>query len=89
MQSCFNGERQSSYAGARQRLGITRESVWIQQTPAGDIAVVLLEAEDIGAAFEGMATSDDPFDRFFRDVHGIDLADGMTPREQVLDYRGS
>jgi hypothetical protein len=71
--------------------GITREAVWIQSTPDGDVAVVVPEAHDIEAAMGAMATSDEPFDKWFRehirDVHGIDLAESAPPPEQVLDYR--
>ena len=39
-----------------------------------------------------LAASEEPFDRWFRgvvrDVHGIDLAAGFEPPEQVLDFRG-
>jgi hypothetical protein len=69
----------------------TREAVWIQQTPGGDMAVVYLEADDLQAAFAGLGSSQDPFDSWFRgvvsDVHGIDLTQGFPPPEQVLDYR--
>ena len=38
-----------------------------------------------------VATSEDPFDRWCRehvkDVHGIDMAQGFPPPEQVLDFR--
>jgi hypothetical protein len=44
----------------------------------GTLAVVYLEAEDVGAAMQAIGTSEAPFDRWFRDtmeqVHGIDLA---------------
>ncbi len=37
------------------------------------------------------ATSEEPFDRWFRDhvreVHGVDLTAGFPPPEQILDYR--
>ena len=37
-----------------------------------------------------LATSDEPFDKWFRehirDVHGMDLTEGFPPPEQVLDY---
>ncbi len=93
MRSCWHGERSASHQAARERLGITREGVWIQDTPAGDVVVVYMEAADLQAAVEGMASSEEPFDRFFRDhlrdVHGLDLADGFTPPEQVLDFRAS
>ena len=90
--SCASGDRTAEHKASRERAGITRESVWIQSTPDGDVAVVLLEAPDIEAAMGAMATSEEPFDSWFRDhirdVHGIDMAEGFPPPEQVLDYRG-
>jgi hypothetical protein len=50
-----------------------------------------MECPDLDAAFTGVATSDDPFDRWFREhvreVHGLKLEDGIAPPEQILDYR--
>jgi hypothetical protein len=89
MESC-RGEHKTDHTASRARAGITRECVWIQSTPAGDMAVVLLEGDDIGAAMETFATSQESFDVWFRevlqDVHGIDLADGFPPPDQVIDY---
>lgn len=91
MTSCWNGQRRGAFEASRRRHGITREAVWIQSTPGGDVAVVYLEADDLPAAFKGLASSDEPFDRWFREhvrhVHGISLEDGMTPPEPVMDYR--
>lgn len=90
--SCWTGERRPDHAASRRRHGITRESVWIQETPAGDVAVVLIESDDLRAALGGIATSAEPFDVWFRDhvaaVHGVDLAAGVPLPEQALDYRG-
>jgi hypothetical protein len=89
--SCANGDRRADHQASRERSGITREAVWIQSTPDGDVAVVVVEAPDIEAAMGALATSDEPFDKWFRehvrDVHGMDLAEGFPPPEQVLDYR--
>ena len=90
--SCGRGDRRAEHQASRERAGIERESVWIQSTPGGDVAVVLIEAPDVQAAMGSLATSEDPFDRWFReyikDTHGMDLADGFPPPEQVLDFRG-
>ena len=76
---------------SRSRLGISREAMYIQSAPAGDVAVVYWEAEDVEAVFKALATSDDPYDRWFRDhvreVHGINVEDGFPPPEQVMDLR--
>lgn len=91
MLSCWRGERSADHAASRARLGIVREAVWIEPTPAGDVAVVLIEARDLGAALHGIATSPEPFDAWFREhlmaVHGMDLSQGMSLPEVVLDYR--
>lgn len=91
MTSCWHGDRREQHAESRRRLGITRESVWIQSTPAGELAVVVLEGPDLGAALDGLANSTSEFDVWFRDhisaVHGIDLQAGLAPSKQILDYR--
>ena len=91
MIACWRGDRSTAYEASRRRLGITREAVYIQSTPNGDVAVVYWEAGDVEAAFKGMAASEDPFDRWFRDhvreVHGINVEDGFPPPDQVMDYR--
>ena len=91
MESCRNGDRKADHAASRVRAGITRESVWIQSTPGGDVAVVVIEADDAGAAIAALSSSQDPFDVWFRevlkDVHGMDISEGFPPPEQVMDYR--
>ncbi len=91
MTSCWHGERKAGFEDARRRAGITREAVWIQSTPNGDVVVVYTEADDLEGAFKAIATSQDPFDRWFRDhvrqVHGVALEEGFTPPEQILDFR--
>jgi hypothetical protein len=80
------------YVASRERLGINREAAWLQRSPAGDFAVVYVDADDLAAVFQGFASSLDPFDAWFRDavrqVHGIDLSVPVPPAEQLVDYRG-
>jgi hypothetical protein len=91
MNSCWRGERRADYEASRRRLGITREGVWIQPGPDGDVAIAVVEAADVKAALEGVSSSPEPFDVWFRDhcraVHGIDLEAGFPPPELVLDFR--
>ena len=91
MLACWHGARSEAHTASRRRHGITRESVWIQSTPAADVAVVLIESADLAGALLGLATSDEPFDVWFRAhlfaVHGMDLTAGMSLPEQVLDYK--
>ena len=89
--SCAHGDRQADHKASRERAGITREAVWIQSTPEGDVAVVVIDSPDPEAAMGALATSEDPFDVWFRghiqDVHGMDMTESAPPPEQVLDYR--
>ena len=88
--ACRSGELKDGYEGSRGRAGITREEVFIQSTPMGDMAVVFIEADDLEKAFGTLGKSDDPFDVWFRDlirdVHGISLEDGMPLPEHVLHF---
>ena len=92
MLSCWHGERRDQHTASRLRHGVTQEAVWIQGTPAGDVAIVLIESPDVSSALLGIATSQEPFDVWFREhlhaVHGLDLTEGITLPEQVLDFRG-
>ena len=90
MLSCWRGQRASQHRASRKRHGITREATWVQSTPAGDVVIVLLESDNLAASLVGLAASEEPFDAWFRahvkKVHGVDLAGGMQPPEQILDY---
>ena len=91
MLACWRGGRAAAHRASRARHGITWEATWIQSTPAGDAAIVLLESDDLAASLYGIATSDDPFDSWFRGhvrrVHDVDLAAGMNLPELILDFR--
>jgi hypothetical protein len=88
--SCWAGARREAFRDARRRAGIVRESVWIQSAPGGDLAIVHLDADDLDIALTLLATSAEPFDRWFRDavrdVHGIALAEGFRAPDLVLDF---
>jgi hypothetical protein len=77
------GPEHDAYVAARRAQGITREAVWHQATPAGTIAIVLIEGDDPAGAMGAVMQSDDPFSRQFRnfvkDVHGVDLANDPPP----------
>ncbi len=89
------GPRHSAYETSRKRLGITREVAYLQQTPQGDLAVVYIEAQNISRAFEGLGSSQEPFDVWFREqakqIHGVDFSEplpGPLP-EAIVDWRAS
>ena len=62
--SCQLGAHKEGYQDSRRRAGIIREAVWLQAAPGGGaLAVVYLEADDLGIAFRMLESSPEPFDR--------------------------
>ena len=83
------GDEHDAYVAARRAAGVTREAVWHQTTPdRTTVAIVLLEADDVEAAFGHIVTSETPFDRRFRamvqEVHGFDLASAPPPDVRLI-----
>ena len=52
---------------SRAEKGIRRESVFLNQTPMGDLVVVYLEGNDPADGNRQFAASNSPFDRWFKD----------------------
>ncbi len=73
----LSGSRLQTYIASRRRLGITRERVELIETPFGSTAVNTVEAADLSKAFAQIATSELPFDLWYRErlheLHGITL----------------
>jgi hypothetical protein len=73
--------------------GISREQVWIQRTPMGDLAIASLEAEDRDRAFQVLATSTHPWAAKFREflmaAHGVDITQPSEPNEKVADWQAT
>jgi hypothetical protein len=88
----FVVERRPEFQASRRRLGITAERGYLQQSPAGDLAVVVIDVADPLRFFTGAATSTEPLDVDFRSylssVFGLDLTRGPAapPSEQVFDW---
>ena len=72
------GARREEYEAALRQAGITRQTVWHQETPDGTVAVVYVEGDDPEAGLARFGSSDDPLNTWFRDqmkeVHGVDLS---------------
>ena len=85
------GSRFKEFDASQKRLKTTKETWFLQKTPQGDMVVVYLEATDPEKAFEELATSKEPFDRWFKDqvktITGVDLDQpGGAAPEQILSY---
>ncbi|HYU18252.1 MAG TPA: hypothetical protein VEQ11_06105 [Chloroflexota bacterium] len=77
----LDGPRKPEFAASERRIGITKESWYVQGLPSGDILIVYFESQDPGSAIGQFCASQDPFDRWFKqnllDVTGVDLNQGM------------
>jgi hypothetical protein len=87
-----SGDAKDAFDGWNRSHGVRRHAVWHQKTPDGTVAIILLEADDVGQALGGVATSQEPFDQQFREsvkeIHGVDLAnDPPAEVTQVMDWR--
>jgi hypothetical protein len=60
-------DRKAEFTESRLALGGTREEVFVNRTPQGDMAVVYIEGEDPARANREFAASATPFDRWFKD----------------------
>jgi hypothetical protein len=87
------GPRRAEYEASRRRLGVTVERAYLQHTPQGDLNIVYLEANDLSRAFQGIATSQDPFDVWFRErakdlFSGLDLSQPLPAPLSELVFDG-
>lgn len=62
----FNNRR-DEHTAARRKIGITHESVFVNQTPMGDLVVVYLEGDDPVESNRKFAASQDAYDVWFKD----------------------
>ena len=69
--------RRREYEASRRRLGIRTERAWISETRRRTIGIILIEADHLEQALAALATSDYPFDCWFREqlliLQGVDL----------------
>jgi hypothetical protein len=88
----INGPRRDDLARSYKRAGVAREVTSLMHTPQGDFVCLFQESEDLAKAFRTFATSQDPFDVWFREhvasVHGLtaEMLQGPLPAEVVFQY---
>ena len=85
-----NGPRSAEYKDFHRRVGLSVERWDVQQTPQGELCLITMEGDPLGAMVK-LAGSVHPFDVWFRDeikqVHGVDFAQPLPgpPPEQVFE----
>ena len=86
------GPRAPEMDASRRPLGVTREAVWVHETPMGDFGIVLIEGKNVAEANKGFAESTDPFDVWFKetvlDFSGVDFSHPLPAMsESLYDFR--
>jgi hypothetical protein len=88
----MTASRREEHARSRRRMGLHREVASLMSTPQGDFACLYHEADDIARMFHEIATSQEPYDVWFRDkmieFHGLtpEMLQGPPPAHLLLDY---
>ena len=86
------GARRPDFEAHLARVGVTRETWTLQETPMGSLLLVWFEG-DVEKAFTDLATNDSEYMTWFRarvlDVTGVDLATppDAPPPAVLVDYR--
>jgi hypothetical protein len=88
----LNGSRKKEYEASRAKAGFQRESMFLQNTPKGEMVVVIQEADNQKDALESLRGMKDSFNVWYfqrlKDIHGIDLVGTDVPmNELLLDFR--
>jgi hypothetical protein len=89
------GPRREEGIQSNRRIGMTRESWYLQQTPDGALLLFSGESPDLPAAFAAYATADGSFERWekqaIEDLTGVDLDRllDMPMPETLVDWRES
>lgn len=85
-----SGDRSKDFEAFHRRIGLSREHWYLQPTPEGELCLVVLEGDPLGA-IQKLAVSDEEFDRWFidrvKEVHGVDFGQPLPgpPPEKVFD----
>ncbi|HET9119474.1 MAG TPA: hypothetical protein VFN72_02975 [Solirubrobacterales bacterium] len=87
----IEGPRRDEYAAALKEAGITRQAIWHQETPSGDIlAIVYIEATDADAPLRFISLDTEIskwFSQQMRDGYGRYVSGPPLPVELVSDVR--
>jgi hypothetical protein len=71
------GARYQDYIASRRRLGIQVERAWISETQQWAIGLIAIEADQMEQTLTALASSEHPFDCWFREqllaLQGLDL----------------
>jgi hypothetical protein len=88
-------QRKHEFDISERRIGITKESWYIQHTPRGDLLIGYMESQDFSRALQLFAQSQDSFDVWFKQrLAGVTGGDLNNPpsgslSEQLSSYEAA
>jgi len=84
----LQGSRRHHYAGSLQRIGVTRQEVWLSQTMQADLVHLHMQIEQSQQIVTALAASAHPFDRWLRkqllELHGLDLSQFARAVDELI-----
>jgi hypothetical protein len=85
------GTRRGAFDESEKRLGIPKESWFLQRAESGSLVIVTFEADDPGRALTEFSRSRDAFDLWFKgrvkEITGVDLNGPLPPPpEEIVRY---
>jgi hypothetical protein len=88
----LNGPRKTEYEASKKSCGVGRETIFLQHTPMGQVAIVVQEAENQEEALASLRGMKDSFHQWYfqriKDVWDISFVGPDVPiNELLLDYR--
>ncbi len=87
----LNNGKAEEFRAFNERMGITGHKAWFQESPNGAMVIAYHEGPGADSMMEKLATSDHPFDAWFRDqistIHGMDPTQPMPggPPQLLVD----
>jgi len=87
------GPRREDFDRFNERMGLTLHRAWLMQTRQGPLAIVVFDGPGADTFLQKMATSQEPFDRWFRErvseYHALDFSRPaiLSPAELFLDWQ--
>jgi len=88
----LEGSRRQAFVAWGERLGLTVQQIWLNDTPGGAVVVLNLEVADQEAVLVQLADASQPFDRWLRDqvlaLHGLDLSKIAQATRRSLRMKG-
>jgi hypothetical protein len=88
----LKGPKRTEYAASREKAGLDRETIFLQDTAKGPMVLVIQEAENQSQALASLRGMQDTFHNWYfqklKDLYGTDVVGSDVPmNELLLDYR--